>query len=64
MSHVVDSNTTNYTRAKRDTSWCLKIVEKVSFNNANEVSYVYILNGQKFMKNAKNAKNSQFWRVF
>ena len=40
---------------------CLKITEKVSFNIASEASYVYILNGQKFIK---NAKNSQFWRVF
>ena len=40
---------------------CLKITEKVSFNIASEASYVHILSGQKFMK---NAKNSQFWRVF
>ena len=26
---------------------CLKITEKVSFNNASEASYVYILNGSK-----------------
>ena len=31
---------------------CLKITEKVSFNTASEVSYVYILNGQKLIKNA------------
>ena len=30
---------------------CLKITEKVSFNIA---SYVYILSGQKLIKNAKN----------
>ena len=35
---------------------CLKITEKVSFNN-----YVYILSGQKLIK---NAKNGPFWRVF
>ena len=32
---------------------CLKITEKVSFNIASEASYVYILSGQKFIKNAK-----------
>ena len=45
-------------------SWiarCLKITEKVSFNIASEASYVYILSGQKFIK---NAKNDRFWRVF
>ena len=36
-------------------------VKKVSFNIASEASYVYILSGQKFIK---NAKNGQFWRVF
>ena len=41
--------------------WCLKITEKVSFNIASEVSYVYILSGQKLIK---NAKNGPFWRVF
>ena len=40
---------------------CLKITEKVSFNIASEASYVYILSGQKLIK---NAKNGQFWRVF
>ena len=34
---------------------------KVSFNIASEVSYVCILSGQKFIK---NAKNGPFWRVF
>ena len=33
-------------------SQCLKITEKVSFNIASEASYIYILSGQKFMKNA------------
>ena len=33
----------------------------VSFNIASEASYVYILNEQKFIK---NAKNGPFWRVF
>ena len=39
----------------------LKITEKVSFNIASEASYVYILSGQKLIK---NAKNGQFWQVF
>ena len=39
----------------------LKITEKVAFNIASEASYVYILSGQKFIK---NAKNGQIWRVF
>ena len=42
-------------------SRCLKITEKVSFNIASEASYVYILSGQKLIK---NAKNGPFWRVF
>ena len=40
---------------------CLKITEKVSFNIASKESYVYILSGQKFLK---NAKNGPFWRSF
>ena len=40
---------------------CLKVTEKVSFNIASEASYVYILRGQKLIK---NAKNGPFWRVF
>ena len=39
----------------------LKITEIVSFNIASEASYVYILSGQKLIR---NAKNGQFWRVF
>ena len=42
-------------------SRCLKITEKVSFNIASEASYVYILSGQKLIK---NAKNGPLWRVF
>ena len=42
-------------------SQCLQITEKVSFNIASEPSCVYILSGQKFIK---NAKDGQFWRVF
>ena len=40
---------------------CLKITEKVSFNIASEASYVYILSGQKSIK---NAKIGPFWLVF
>jgi len=32
---------------------CLKSTEKVSLNIASEASYVYILIGQRFSKNAK-----------
>ena len=39
---------------------CLKITEKVAFKIASEASYVYILGGQKFIK---NAKNGPIWRV-
>ena len=46
---------------KRNKAQCLKITEKVSFNIASEASYVYILSGQKLIK---NAQNGPFWRVF
>ena len=36
-------------------SRCMKITEKVPFNIASDASYVYILSGQKFIKNAQNA---------
>ena len=35
---------------------CFKITDKVSFNIASEASYVYILSGQKLIKNAKIQK--------
>ena len=53
-----------YNQRARDPSSqtrCLKITEKVSFNITSEVSYVYILSGQKLIK---NAKNGPFWQVF
>ena len=34
----------------------LKITEKVSFNIASEASYVFVLSGQKLLKNAKNGQ--------
>ena len=42
----------------------MKIIEKGAFNIASEASYVYILNGQKFIKNAKieNSNETFFWR--
>ena len=40
---------------------CLKITEKVSFNIASEAGYVYILSGQKL---SKNAQNGPFWQIF
>ena len=39
---------------KEPSARCLKITETVSFNFASEASWVYILSGQKFIKNAKN----------
>ena len=39
----------------------LKNTEKVSFNIASEASYVYILWGQKFIK---NGNSDQLLRVF
>ena len=44
-------------------SRCLKITEKVSFNIASEASYVYILSGQKLIKNAKNGQIGDFWKT-
>ena len=42
---------------------CLKIAQKVSFNIASEASYVYILSGQKFIKNAKKwSILTSFWK--
>ena len=35
---------------------CLKNTEKVAFNIASEASYVYILIGQKLIKNTKNGQ--------
>ena len=40
---------------------CLKITEKVAFNSASEASYVYILSGQTFIKNAKNSQFATFF---
>ena len=54
VSCQVSSQTMPYAR-------CLKITEKVSFNIASEASYVYILSGQKLIK---NARNGSFWRFF
>ena len=41
----------------------MKIIEKVAFNIASEASYVYILSGQKLIKNAKNGPFlAGFWK--
>ena len=40
---------------------CLKITEKVSFNIASEANYIYILSGQKFIK---KTQIGPLWRVF
>ena len=37
---------------KYTTTRCLKITEKDAFEIASEASYVYIMNGRKFIKNA------------
>ena len=40
-----------------------KSQKKVSFNIASEASYVYILSGQKFIKNAQKWSNlASFWK--
>ena len=56
ISHccIVQNTCATYTRY-------LKITEKVSFNIASEASCVYILSGQKLIK---NAKNGPIWQVF
>ena len=41
-------------------SQCLKITEKVAFSIASEASYVYILSGQKLIKNAKMVNFGDF----
>ena len=42
---------------------CLKIIEKVSFIIASEASYVYILNGQKFIKMSKMVYFDSFLKI-
>ena len=43
---------------------CLKITEIFPFNTASEASYVYILSGQKLIKNAKKMVNfGDFWEM-
>ena len=62
---LLEAATDNVEKINQNVSWifalCLKITEKVSFNIGSEASYVYILSGQKLIK---NAKNGPFWRVF
>ena len=41
----------------------MKITEKVSFKIASEASYIFILSGQKFVKNATKTVNlASFWK--
>ena len=44
-------------------SQCVKIAKKVAFNIASEASYIYILSGQKFIKNAKKANFGEFLKT-
>ena len=56
--HASSATSTNFTPYHDlGNAQCLKITENVSFNIASEASYVYILNAQKFLKNAKNGQN-------
>ena len=41
----------------------LKITQKVAFNIASEASFIYILSGQKFIKNAKNGQFGEFLKI-
>ncbi len=53
---------TTLTRGLGNTE-CLKITEKVWFKITSEVSYVYILNGQKFIKKCRKWSNvASFWK--
>ena len=49
---------------KQTLTQCLKITEKVAFIIASEASYVYILNGQKLIKNAKNSQFGDFLKTW
>ena len=42
---------------------CLKITEKVSFNNASEASYIYILSGQNLIKMPKIIHLKEFLKT-
>ena len=53
-------NSNRFSKIVRFARW-LKITEKVSFNIKSDASYVYVLSGEKLIK---NARSSQFWRVF
>ena len=57
---IVAQVTAKKIKINYDLTLCLKITEKVAFNIASEASYVYILSGQKFIKNAKNRQFGEF----
>ena len=42
---------------------CLKNTEKILFNIASEASKVFILSGQKLIKNAKNGQFGDFLKI-
>ena len=44
------------------TQW-MKIIEKVTFYIASEASEVYILSGQKFIKNAKTSQFGEYLKM-
>ena len=44
-------------------SLSLKITEKILFNIASEASKVFILSGQKLIKNAKNGQFGDFLKI-
>ena len=52
--------------AKRFSSWhnVWKSQKKVSYNSANEASYIYIWSGQKFIQNAKNGQFGEFLKTW
>ena len=66
MSKVLGPNPTNWFRSIvkiTSKAQCLKITEKVSFNISSEANYIYILSGQKLIKNAKNGQFGEFLKT-
>ena len=60
---VNDESIEHTSRVSLSVSRCLKITEKVSFNIASGANYVYILSGQKFIKNAKKSQFGEFLKT-
>ena len=64
QSHKLRSHSMNEALASFLVSPCVKIIEKVSFNIASVANYVYILSGQKIIKNAKKwSILATFWKL-